>query len=51
MKHGWRTALSRVYTEKQPQNILPTQRQGQNKLEVTSRENNDADNRIAKAHQ
>ena len=51
MKHGWLKALSRVYTEKQPQNILPTQRQGPNKSEVTSRENNDADSRIAKTHQ
>ena len=51
MKHGWLKALSRLYTENQPQNILPTQRQGQNKLEVTSRENNDADTRIAKEHQ
>ena len=51
MKHGWLRALSRVYTEKPPQNIPPTQRQGQNKLEVTSRENNDADTRIAKTRQ
>ena len=51
MKHGWLTALSRVYTEKQPQNILPTQRQGQDKLEVTSRENKDADTRAPKTRQ
>ena len=51
MKHGWLIALSRVYTEKQPQNPLPTQRQRQNKLEVKSLKNQDADIRIPKTHQ
>ena len=51
MKHGWLIALSRVYTEKQPQNPLPTQRQRQNKLEVKSLKNKDADTRIPKTHQ
>ena len=51
MKHGWLTALSRVYTEKQPQNTPPTQRQRQNKLEVKSLKNKDADTRIPKTHQ
>ena len=51
MKHGWLTALSKVYTEKQPQRILPTQRQKQNKLEVPSLKNKDADTPILKTHQ
>ena len=51
MKHGWLTALSRVYTEKQPQTILPTRRQRQNKLEVISLKNKDAETRIPKTHQ
>ena len=51
MKHGWLIALSRVYTEKQPQNPLPTQRQRQNKLEVKSLKNKDADTRKSKTHQ
>ena len=51
MKHGWLTALSRVYTEKQPQTILPTRRQRQNKLEVISLKNKDAKNRIPNTHQ
>ena len=51
MEHGWLAAISRVYTEKQTQNTLPTQRQRPNKLEVTSRKNKDADNRIPKTHQ
>ena len=51
MEHGWLAAISRVYTEKQPQNTLPTQRQRPNKLEVTSRKNKDADTRIPKTHQ
>ena len=51
MKHGWLTALSRVYTKKQPPIILPIQRQTQNKLEVTPLKNKDADTRIPKTHQ
>ena len=51
MKQGWLTALSRVYTEKQPQNIPPIQRQRHNTLEVTPRKNKDADTRIPKTHQ
>ena len=50
MKYGWLTALSRVYTEKKPQNTLPTQRQGPKKMEVTLLENKDADTRIPKTH-
>ena len=51
MKHGWLIALSRVYTEKQPQKTLPTQQQRQNKLEVTSPKTKVADTRIPKTHQ
>ena len=51
MEHGWLTALRSVYTEKQPQNILPTQRQKQNKWEVTIGENKDADAGIPKIHE
>ena len=50
MKHGWLTALSRLYTEEQHQNILPTQRQKQNKWQVTSVETKDADIQIPKTH-
>ena len=50
MNHGWLTALSRVYTKKQSQNIITTQCQGQKKLGVTSPENRDADTRIPKKH-
>ena len=51
MKHGWLMALSKVYTEKQPQNKLPLQRPRQNKLEVTPLKKKDADTRIPKTHQ
>ena len=38
MEHGWLTALRRVYTENQPQTILPTQHKNCNKLNVPKQE-------------
>ena len=50
MKHGWLTALARVFSETQPQNTLPTQRQKLNKGGVTSVKTKDADTQIPKTH-
>ena len=51
MEHGWLTALRRIYIERQPQNILPTQHQKHNKLEVITGANKDNDTRIQKTEE
>ena len=51
MEHGWLTALRRVYTEKQPQTILPTQHQNCHKLNVSKQENINADELTPKTHE